>query len=155
MALRAPEPEDAIALKAILAEPSVRRWWRDEDPAELVTEDDAWIVEIDGEVAGYVMATEETEPDYRHVALDLFLASAHHGRGLGPEVLREVMAGFEAQGHHRFTIDPNVNNVAAIRAYEKAGFERVGILRRQERQLDGTWEDALLMDRVVEVPPTP
>ena len=35
---------------------------------------------------------------------------------------------------------------AAIRCYAKVGFRPVGVLRRYERGLDGTWHDGLLMD---------
>ena len=150
MVLRPVTDADVPALAAILAEPSVRRWWRDEDPAGLVEEEHALVVEVDGTVVGYVLSTPEEEPDYRFVAFDLFLATAHQGAGLGPRVLREVMARWEAEGHHRFQIDPTADNVQAIRAYAKVGFEPVGVLRAHERQLDGTWADGLLMDRIVD-----
>jgi L-amino acid N-acyltransferase YncA len=35
---------------------------------------------------------------------------------------------------------------AAIRAYEKVGFRRVGVMRSYERGPDGSWHDNLLMD---------
>jgi aminoglycoside 6'-N-acetyltransferase len=54
---------------------------------------------------------------------------------------------FDERGHHRVTIDPAVANAAAIRAYEKAGFEPVGVMRRYEQEPDGpNWRDALLME---------
>jgi aminoglycoside 6'-N-acetyltransferase len=43
-------------------------------------------------------------------------------------------------------IDPAADNVAAIRTYEKAGFKRVGVMRRYERLPGGEWHDGLLMD---------
>ena len=50
-------------------------------------------------------------------------------------------------GHHRITIDPAATNTAAIRAYQKVGFSRVGIMRRSERDADGEdWHDSLLME---------
>ena len=44
------------------------------------------------------------------------------------------------------TIDPAAHNTAAIRAYEKVGFQPIGIARQAERGPDGTWHDALMMD---------
>ncbi|MBV9422920.1 MAG: GNAT family N-acetyltransferase, partial [Solirubrobacterales bacterium] len=45
------------------------------------------------------------------------------------------------------TIDPAAANAAAIRAYEKAGFTRVGVMRGYERDVDGNgWHDGLLME---------
>src|SRR5918994_1399850 len=53
----------------------------------------------------------------------------------------------EENDHHRLTIDPAADNAAAIRAYEKAGFRRVGIMCKYERRgPDGAWHDGLLMD---------
>ena len=54
----------------------------------------------------------------------------------------------EERGHHRITIDPAVENAAAVRAYEKAGFERVGVMRLAERGPEGRWRDALMMEQV-------
>jgi hypothetical protein len=52
--------------------------------------------------------------------------------------------------HHRLTIDPAADNAGAIRAYEKVGFRRVGIMRKYERGPDGIWRDGLLMDLLEE-----
>ena len=51
------------------------------------------------------------------------------------------------RGHHRITIDPSASNAAAIRVYEKAGFRRVGVMRRYEREIGGAgWRDGVLME---------
>jgi aminoglycoside 6'-N-acetyltransferase len=51
------------------------------------------------------------------------------------------------RGHHRITIDPATANVAAVRAYENAGFRHVGVMRRSERDTGGEgWHDRLLME---------
>ena len=57
------------------------------------------------------------------------------------------------KGHHRFTIDPNVENERAIRSYTGAGFEPVGVMRSYEKNPSGGWNDALLMDLVIEESP--
>ena len=44
------------------------------------------------------------------------------------------------------SIDPAAANERAIRAYERVGFRRVGVMRAYERGPDGTWHDGLLMD---------
>ena len=90
---------------------------------------------------------EENEPDFRHASVDLFLAAHAQGQGLGTDAVR-VLARYliEERGHHRLTIDPAADNVAAIRAYEKVGFRSVGRMREYWRSPDGTWHDGLLMD---------
>ena len=70
-----------------------------------------------------------------------------HGRGVGTDAVRTLARHLIVDhGHHRLTIDPAVDNPAAIRAYEKVGFRPVGVMRQHERGEDGTWHDSLLMD---------
>lgn len=151
--LRAINPDDRSALTAILTEPEVARWWVHEDVATTVAglfddEDEVrLVIEIDGKVAGLIQFSEEDEPGYRHAGIDLFVARAWRGRGIGPDAIRFVARHlFEERGHHRLVIDPAVENERAIRAYEKVGFRRVGVMRQYEREVDGTWHDGLLMD---------
>jgi aminoglycoside 6'-N-acetyltransferase len=145
---------DEAELRRIRGSPEVMQWW---DPLE---EDFPWeepeatrlTIEVDGAVAGMIQFSEELEPKYRHASIDLFLDPALQGRGLGTEAVRRIVRHLtEDRGHHRITIDPATSNVAAIRAYEKAGFRRVGVMRRAERDADGGgWHDSLLMELVVE-----
>ena len=70
---------------------------------------------------------------------------------MGAEAIRVLARHlFEERGHHRLTIDPAADNAAAIRAYEKVGFRRVGVMRLYERGPDGDWHDGLLMDMLRE-----
>jgi aminoglycoside 6'-N-acetyltransferase len=159
VALRALREDDADALAAMTEHPSVREWWGSEESdsrspagfAEEARDEIAFAIEIDGELAGWLGFYEELEPDYRHAALDIFLAHEHQGSGFGTAALR--LAGrwlIEERGHHRLTIDPACANARAIRAYESLGFRRVGVMRRYERGPDGEWHDALLMDMLAE-----
>ena len=137
-----------------LLDPTVRRWWGQGAGGDVLDEwleadDDTtvWTIEVDGRVGGSIQASEETDPDYRHAGIDLFLGPAFQGRGLGPEAVR-VVAGWliDVRGHHRLTIDPSAANERAIRAYTAVGFRPVGVMRAYERGPDGTWHDGLLMD---------
>jgi aminoglycoside 6'-N-acetyltransferase len=98
-------------------------------------------------VVGLVQADEETDPQYRHASIDIVLASGAQDRGLGSDAVRTVARWLlDVRGHHRLTIDPAAHNERAIRAYERVGFKRVGVLRDYEGARDGTWHDGLLMD---------
>ena len=147
--------EHVDALVRIIDEPSVAAWWTDTETwfrAGLLEQDPdetafAILTPARDEVIGFIQATEELEPGYRHAGVDLFVATAHQGRGVGPEAIRLVVRWLiDERAHHRVTIDPAVANVRAIRAYEKVGFRRVGVLRQYERGHDGSWHDGLLMD---------
>jgi aminoglycoside 6'-N-acetyltransferase len=152
--LRPVDPEDTAALADILADPTVAPWWgkfdaeklrRDiiEPPPEIAS----FVIEVEGSVAGFIQYSEENEPDYRHAGIDIAMGSPWQGRGIGPDAIRALARHlFEERGHHRLTIDPATANERAIRAYERVGFRRVGVMRAYERGLNGVWHDGLLMD---------
>jgi aminoglycoside 6'-N-acetyltransferase len=155
MILRPLAAADAAELLRILRTPEVARWWDVPDEGFPLTDDPGatrLVIEVDGAVAGLIQYSEELEPRYKHASVDLFLAPELHGRGFGTEAVRAVVRHLVAErGHHRITIDPAAGNAAAIRAYEKAGFTRVGIMRRYERDVGGGgWHDGLLMEYVSE-----
>jgi aminoglycoside 6'-N-acetyltransferase len=150
MVLRPLAEGDEDELRRIHATPEVARWWDlpDADFPWDEPESTRLTIEVDGAVAGLIQFFEELEPKYRHAGIDLFVDPALHGRGLGTEAVRRVVRHLiDDRGHHRITIDPATANAAAIRAYEKAGFRRVGVMRRSERDADGGgWHDSLLME---------
>jgi aminoglycoside 6'-N-acetyltransferase len=152
--LRPGGPGDVPALRAILAEPSVARWWGTPDPAEVITADLAGregdlllVIEAGGQIAGGIQYHEENEPRYRHAGIDIYLSGRCQGLGLGTEAVA-LLAGFllHDRGHHRITIDPAAGNARAIACYRKAGFRPVGIMRQYEGSQDGSFHDGLLMD---------
>ena len=154
--LRSGRPDDVDRLLQIRTEPEVARRWGSDDIEEEISEqfigaDDAFVIEVEGEVVGAIQCHEENDPMYRHAGMDIYLSTSRHGEGLGTEAIR-VLARylFQGRGHHRLTIDPAADNTAAIRAYERVGFRKVGIMRRYERGPDGVWHDGLLMDMLEE-----
>jgi aminoglycoside 6'-N-acetyltransferase len=147
LVLRPALEDDAVALAAILAEPEVAMWWGTYDVARVLSElPGTFAILIDDEVIGWLHCTEETEPDYLNVAFDILLTTKLHARGYGREALTLAIRHFISKGHHRFTIDPAVENERAIRSYAAVGFKPVGVMRAYGRALDGTWRDALIMD---------
>jgi aminoglycoside 6'-N-acetyltransferase len=113
------------------------------------------VVEHGGEVIGFIQYSEELEPDYRHASIDVSVHDRWQGKGLGTDAVVTVARHLlEECGHHRVTIDPAASNTRAIRSYEKAGFQAVGVMRQYERGGDGTWHDGLLMDLLADdLPP--
>jgi len=152
--LRPLAERDFGRLVEIGAEPEVARWWPGisrADLAEKITAEDevALTIERDGRVAGLIQFHEESEPDFRHAGIDIFLATECHRQGLGADAVRTLARHlFEERGHHRVTIDPAAANERAIRCYERVGFRRVGVMRRYWRDPAGEWQDGLLLDLV-------
>jgi aminoglycoside 6'-N-acetyltransferase len=151
--LRPLREADVPAVVAVLADPEVLPWWGPHDAdrvrAELLDDETAetLVVEVDGEVIGLVMIAEENDPQYRSAGLDISLRGDRVGKGLGRECLRVAIEHLiDDRGHHRFTIDPAVDNERAIRCYTAVGFKPVGVMRQYERTPDGKWRDGLLMD---------
>ena len=149
LTLRPLAEADVPELTRIIRTPAVARWWDDGVPWE---ESDATLLTITvGErIAGLIQYGEETDAKYRHASIDIFVDPALHGRGIGTEAIRRLVRHLiEERGHHRITIDPAAANAQAIRAYEKAGFTPVGVMRRYERDMaTGEWHDGLLMELV-------
>ncbi|HEX6264641.1 MAG TPA: GNAT family protein, partial [Actinomycetota bacterium] len=118
---------------------------------EFVADEHSLAIEVDGVVVGAVQYGEEEDPMYRNATIDVYLTASRHGEGLGSEAVL-VLARYliEERGHHRLTIDPAAGNRAAIRAYEKVGFRRVGGMRSYERGPAGTFHDGLLMEMLAD-----
>ena len=145
---------DVDRIAALGAHPEVARWWPGLTPehvrAKARGEDEgvvAFAIVAEGEVAGMIQHYEETDPEYRHAGMDLFLGVPYHGRGLGTDAVRTMARHLVGErGHHRLVIDPAADNPRAIRCYEKAGFKRVGVMREYWLDPQGSRRDGVLLD---------
>ncbi len=114
---------------------------------------------LNGDAGGYnlVVADRETGKYLGQVALFMIdhlsrkaelaivLAPDSLEKGYGGEALRLLLAfGFGQVNLNRIWLTVNSNNHRAIHVYEKAGFRREGVLR-QDRYIDGHYEDVVLM----------
>jgi phosphoribosylanthranilate isomerase len=149
--LRPLAPADADALRRIHITPEVSAWWNDMAAGFPFDEPEStrYTIWAGDRVAGLIQYGEEDEPDYRHAWIDIFVDPDLHGRGIGSDAVATLRDHLiRDRGHHRVTIDPSRDNAAAVRAYAKAGFEPVGVMRAAERAPDGRWRDALFMEYV-------
>ena len=150
--LRPVQSADEEKLAEIFNDPEVARWWGDpaksvRDAMEIPEGESHFVIELDGEAIGFIQCYEETDPMYRHASVDISLRSPWQGKGHGPDAIKALAQFLIAKrGHHRLTIDPAAHNTRAIKAYERVGFKRVGLMRQYERGPSGGWHDGLLMD---------
>jgi aminoglycoside 6'-N-acetyltransferase len=151
--LRPLSVDDVPRLVEIGRQPEVARWWTtvtaDDLTAKAESRDDApgLAILLEGDLVGMIQYGEEDDPEYRSASIDIFLSKEVHGRGLGTDAVRTLARWLvRERGHHRVTIDPAVENPAAVRAYERAGFRPVGVMREYWTDLSGARHDGLLMD---------
>jgi RimJ/RimL family protein N-acetyltransferase len=104
-----------------------------------------WAIDVDGRCAGTVgFVSMSLRSGWAALAVEIF-DPALWNRGLGSEAIRLVLGhGFGAVGLHRIELQVLSYNERAIRAYEKCGFVREGVVR-ECRRVNGEWIDDLSM----------
>jgi aminoglycoside 6'-N-acetyltransferase len=140
--------DDLRVLHEWLQREHVRRWWREHETYDEVVRHylpaiegreptDLYLIVSDGKTAGFIQTYRtDDHPEYRDLVeveegvagVDLFLADEElTGRGLGSEVLREFVRDvvFAEPATQACIADPDTDNLASIRAFEKAGFAAV------------------------------
>lgn len=128
--LRPATDDDLDLLVEWLAEPEVYRWWEGrplsrEEVADMYTgrrrpEVEPFVVEADGVPVGYLQFWQGTE---NSGGIDMFLVPEARGRRLGPDAARAAASFLlDQRGWTKVTVDPVVDNLRAIRAFERAGF---------------------------------
>jgi len=140
---------DLPLLHEWLNRPHVAEWWDDQRDLESVLRTFGadlgspmiamFLAYLGADPVGYIQVyrvmgadpewwTEETDPGAR--GTDQFLANAEQlGQGLGSSMVRQFVARLFADPEvSQVQTDPSPRNGRAIRAYEKAGFRRVGVV---------------------------
>jgi RimJ/RimL family protein N-acetyltransferase len=157
--LRAREPSDAEALVSWFSDAETMRWWDrvyPPLPAEVMAAriaaapamsyaDPSFVVCLPtGEVVGWG-GLHSPSPEHRHCSLGVLVAPGMRGRGLGVEATRALCRfAFDRMNLERVTLTVFPDNVAARRAYERAGFVEEGVQRRAWWKR-GEWHDLVHM----------
>ena len=173
--VRGAEPRDVPAMARWLSDPKVLEFYHGRDRAMdepavrahyFVRRRDAssgrfyeyraCIVEMQGRPIGFVQYFRPDPNEAmalglvgagRTFGMDLFIGEpALWGKGLGSSLVR-LMRDFlvNRRGADRIVLDPRVDNLRAIRAYEKAGFRRIRPLPKRELH-EGMRCDCWLME---------
>ena len=137
-------------LRLWLASPHVREWWGDpEQELKLIAHGkdidgtEGFAIMLDQAPVGYIQSwvpsqfenegwEQRLSTDVR--GIDIFIGEIS-ALGTGAEIITAFAYRLFAEGYHHLVIDPNKQNLRAIRAYEKAVFKKY----------DET-EDSLLME---------
>ena len=101
----------------------------------------------EGRVVGWCDVNPKTHETLRHSGvLGMGVAASHRGQGIGSALLRATLEAASARGITRIELILRADNAAAIRLYERNGFELEGRLRGY-MIVDGISYDALAMAR--------
>lgn len=121
---------------------------------EGLAQDVAQFVALDG---GRVVGWCDIVPAWAHAVrhrgtVGMGVLASHRGRGVGEALLRACLAKARAAGLTRIALEVRVDNLAAIRLYERVGFQQEARLRDALR-LDGQRFDAFQMSLVFDGEP--
>jgi aminoglycoside 6'-N-acetyltransferase len=134
---------DLPMIRRWLQTPEVVRWWGDPDEQyELVSSDldhpdmDQFIVSLDGRPFAYIQCYRLStwnqgfgDHPKETRGIDQFIGEPDLlARGHGGKFIRQFVDECFKNGAPRVVTDPDPVNMRAVRAYEKAGFERVGLV---------------------------
>ena len=102
-----------------------------------------WLVsELDGAMVGNAYASSwKRRSAYRYaVESTIYLAPEFHGRGLGSELYRALIAEMRARGFHCAIGGISLPNPASIALHEKLGYKHIGQFREVGWKF-GKWVD--------------
>ncbi|MGE5525878.1 MAG: ribosomal protein S18-alanine N-acetyltransferase [Rhodospirillaceae bacterium] len=106
---------------------------------------ECWVLERQGELVGYaVMMVAAGEA---HL-LNLSIAAAHQGQGLGEDFVRLLLKIARQGRASKIYLEVRPSNAAARALYAKTGFTQIGLRRGYYPAASGR-EDALVMERFV------
>jgi L-amino acid N-acyltransferase YncA len=107
------------------------------------------IAEVEGAVVGFAaLSPTSTRPVYTGVCeVMVYIAEDARGRGVGATLMTELVRASEQAGIWTLQATIFPENVASLRAHERAGFHQVGRRERIGRFHDGRWRDTVLLER--------
>ena len=134
---------DLVMIRHWLQTPEVMRWWGEPDEQyALVSGDldhpdmDQFLVALDGRLFAYIQCYRLStwnpgfgEQPREARGIDQFIGEDEMiGCGHGSKFIRQFVDELFQNGTPRVLTDPSPTNGRAIRAYEKAGFTKVGVV---------------------------
>ena len=116
-----------------------------------------WLVyEDDSKVVGFAYAAPfHARPAYRwSVEVSIYLADGAQGRGIGRELLGELLDRLRARGFVNAFAGTTLPNAASVGLFESFGFERIALQKKVGYKL-GAWHDVGWWQLQLREPPIP
>jgi RimJ/RimL family protein N-acetyltransferase len=158
--LRPARPTDARALASLFAAVRAEGRWLVTPPSAVSQPSEAFyigemirdasslalVAEADGEVVGNVLISVERSVVSDHVGtLSICVAGGWRDVGIGSALVAGALDWSRGNGLAKVALGVFPDNERAIAVYERAGFVREGLRRRQYRTPNGGYRDELLM----------
>ncbi|CAN5266627.1 GNAT family N-acetyltransferase [soil metagenome] len=107
------------------------------------------VAEIDGEIQGYVYATQfRLRQAYKYaVEASIYVRNQQKQRGIGSELYRAFFEALKETDVHTILAGISLPNDASIRFHEKLGYEKVAHFREVGYKL-GRWVDVGFWERL-------
>jgi RimJ/RimL family protein N-acetyltransferase len=158
--LRPARPTDGRGLASLFAAVRAEGRWLLTPPSALSQPSEAFFIgemirtgdgltlvaEADGEIIGNVLVSVDHNTVTSHVGtLSIVVADGWREVGIGSDMVRAAQEWCAANGLLKLGLAVFPDNERAITVYERAGFVREGLRRRQYRGESGVLRDELLM----------
>jgi phosphinothricin acetyltransferase len=102
-----------------------------------------------GVIGWAALARYSDRPCYAGIGeCSVYVAAEARGRGVGTSLTEALVGAAQGSQFHKMIGKLFTDNAASIRLIERCGFSSVG-LHRRHGQLDGTWRDVLLVERLL------
>ena len=107
------------------------------------------ISEIDNKLVGYVIGfTFEVNRRKHCMSIAIAMLQDYSSKGIGTELLKELIKRGEERGVTRFELDVSVKNKIAINLYKKMGFIIEGE-RKNSYLINGEFDDDYIMAKII------
>ena len=127
---------------------SRQAWFANHGPTHPVT-----VAEVDGVIVGWgSLSRFHPRAAYaRTVENAVYVHHQHHGRGIGKQIVRDLIARATALGHHTIVALISGEQTASIRLHEKSGFTRSGMLKEAGFK-SNIWLDVVYLQKMLTSP---
>jgi RimJ/RimL family protein N-acetyltransferase len=99
----------------------------------------------DKAVVGWCVIAPKPQPIYQHAGvLGMGIVEGYRGRGIGTELINAALDAARRRGLKRIELQVRENSLSAMTLFEKSGFVKEGVMRKQAF-IDGEYENSVLM----------
>lgn len=146
LAYRRMHENDLAQVTAIESTIYTHPWSRGNFADSLLAGYQCWVLERDCELVGYAVMMLAAEEGH---LLNLSVAPAHQGRGLGGDFVRFLLKVARDHGTQTLYLEVRPSNISARALYARLGFVQIGVRRNYYPASPGRREDAIVMERAV------